>query len=326
MNNMMVLLTFGICSPILSFVIVLTICLHSFQWLYYIGRFYILRIENYDQVVIYQEKKRQTSKFEVCEISSINSLDSSYESADMNNHIINRGMISSNQNNNNRVKNFGGYNFQEDDQKVSFSSLFNPNGMDNNINININNSNLHLITANSKFDIYLRTINALLEETIGHYKICIWPILWTSCLFMLCLCWDMAGDNVGWKKALWVPGCSLLILPLIWCCNYLIRYYQCFKEKEDDNLLRNINDINFEININDQLIGEEKYNYNEYLYDEENKGLNNTTNNNNIIRNSNGRSSNQSSNMSVDKSNVKLNQEDNGQVVSTIHSERGQIL
>lgn len=46
MNNLMILVTFGVCSPLLAFVIILTIILSGKHWLYLIGRFFLLRIEN----------------------------------------------------------------------------------------------------------------------------------------------------------------------------------------------------------------------------------------------------------------------------------------
>jgi Leucine-rich repeat (LRR) protein len=32
-----------------------------------------------------------------------------------------------------------------------------------------------------------------------------WIVVWTSCFFYVVLCWDIAGDEVGWERAVWVP-------------------------------------------------------------------------------------------------------------------------
>jgi hypothetical protein len=32
-----------------------------------------------------------------------------------------------------------------------------------------------------------------------------WIVVWTSCFFYVLLCWDIAGDEVGWERAMWVP-------------------------------------------------------------------------------------------------------------------------
>lgn len=46
-----------------------------------------------------------------------------------------------------------------------------------------------------------------------------WIIIWTSCFFFIVLCWDIAGDEVGWEKSFWVPlsgiGALLIIIGYI---------------------------------------------------------------------------------------------------------------
>ena len=43
---------------------------------------------------------------------------------------------------------------------------------------------------------------------------CVWPVIWSSASFFAFLCWDVLGDEVGWKRALWAP-CLVLALPLV---------------------------------------------------------------------------------------------------------------
>jgi hypothetical protein len=49
----------------------------------------------------------------------------------------------------------------------------------------------------------------LLSESLGHigraYHYRLWVIVWSSCLFFCFLCWDIAGDEVGFLRAVWVP-------------------------------------------------------------------------------------------------------------------------
>lgn len=33
----------------------------------------------------------------------------------------------------------------------------------------------------------------------------VWIVIWSSCFFFMFLCWDIAGDEFGLKKSLWVP-------------------------------------------------------------------------------------------------------------------------
>lgn len=256
----------------------------------HIGRFYILRIENYDKIILQQERKKQNPSVEFCDISSINSLDSS---GSVN---VNSFHSSSLTINNNRTKSWGGYNFKEEDhQKFKFSPS---SSVDRSYN-----STPNFLMVNSKFDVYLKIINTLLEDTPGHFKACVWSILWTSCLFMICLCWDMAGDHVGWKKALWVPCTGLCILPLIGYTHYLIEYYKCCQRimKNNEDEFWNGNEIENQL----------KEDENENEFENENK-----------IDSIN----------KVERFNFKLNQVENrssessSQVISTIHSERGTFV
>jgi hypothetical protein len=45
MNNIILLLSFGLCSPVLCALITVSICLHLWSWLVLIGRFVFARIE-----------------------------------------------------------------------------------------------------------------------------------------------------------------------------------------------------------------------------------------------------------------------------------------
>jgi hypothetical protein len=36
-----------------------------------------------------------------------------------------------------------------------------------------------------------------------------WIVVWSSCFFSVLLCWDIAGDEVGWMHSLWVPGVAV---------------------------------------------------------------------------------------------------------------------
>jgi hypothetical protein len=39
----------------------------------------------------------------------------------------------------------------------------------------------------------------------GSYLRMVWPILWSSGLFVAFLCWEISGDTVGWEHSLWAP-------------------------------------------------------------------------------------------------------------------------
>lgn len=60
-------------------------------------------------------------------------------------------------------------------------------------------------------------IHALEKSLIGisnALSLMVWPIIWSSCFFIVFLCWEISGDAVGWKKSGWVP-LTILILAVI---------------------------------------------------------------------------------------------------------------
>lgn len=72
MNNLVILVTFGVCSPLLAFVIILTIYLTGQHWLFLIGRFFLLRIEN--SALIFGENEHEGCVQEILSIENAPSL------------------------------------------------------------------------------------------------------------------------------------------------------------------------------------------------------------------------------------------------------------
>lgn len=121
MNNLLLFLSFGLCSPVLCWYITLSICLHLSSWLILIGRFII------------------------CSSDSV-------------------------------------------EQKTNTRNEF------------------------------VILLNEQVQGIQSSIVVCKWPIISTSCLFITLLCWDMAGDAVGWERAMWVPltGIAIFLLILLW--------------------------------------------------------------------------------------------------------------
>lgn len=44
----------------------------------------------------------------------------------------------------------------------------------------------------------------------------VWPVTWSSPLFFAFLCWDVLGDEVGWKDAWWAPLLVLAVPVCLW--------------------------------------------------------------------------------------------------------------
>jgi hypothetical protein len=50
---------------------------------------------------------------------------------------------------------------------------------------------------------------------------CVWPVVFSSGLFFSFLCWDVLGDDIGWREALWAPA---LILGLCACLYIFVKF------------------------------------------------------------------------------------------------------
>jgi hypothetical protein len=159
-NNLILLLSFGLCSPVLGCYIALSICVSLCSWLMLIGRFVFLRLPSFSS----------TSPSHGVPVSTI-SLPPS-PSPPSSNPLNAAALV---------------------------SSEF-PPGVPQ----------------------YQDRLVAILDQQLhgfhSYLLVCKWPIILTSCFFFSVICWDIAGDKVGWFSALWVPlvGVAMLVMLLAW--------------------------------------------------------------------------------------------------------------
>jgi hypothetical protein len=174
-NNLMILLTFGLCSPILALVLVCTISVTGLQWLFFIGRFFLLRLRNPSKLA----KRFQSDECQIVEAATLTKKFSLEKDS---------------------VKDL-------EDERRSEANLERRS------------------TISVVMDEPLLILDAILRKTVRYESVYIWPIVITSCLFVTCLSWDMAGDRVGWSGAIWVPICGVLMPPVLWIlCRWDGRY------------------------------------------------------------------------------------------------------
>lgn len=133
-NNCIILLSFGICSPVLGCYISLSVCCNLSCWMILIARFVFLRLEGLGRYLA--------------------------------------------------------------DRVVSDTE--------------------HIVWEHKDF--YLCRLHHQLHNVQQSIMVSKWPVACTSTLFMMLLCWDMVGDQVGWYAGLWVPitGAGMIILIWIW--------------------------------------------------------------------------------------------------------------
>jgi len=73
-------------------------------------------------------------------------------------------------------------------------------------------------------DIALVTLEKTLSTTVPILECCMWPVVIGTSVFFVFICWDMAGDEVGWRHSTWVP-CVVISVPfMIWATRWLIQW------------------------------------------------------------------------------------------------------
>lgn len=133
MNNLIILLTFGLCSPILASYITINLCIYLSSWIVLIGRFIMFRLSS---------------------ISDLNDKNDPLNSIDM--------------------------------------------------------------------DPFIPLLNSQVEGVHLYLRASKRPIILTSCFFFTLICWDIAGDKVGWYHSLWVPGSGFLMAVILLLWNRLL--------------------------------------------------------------------------------------------------------
>jgi hypothetical protein len=73
-----------------------------------------------------------------------------------------------------------------------------------------------------KEDPLLLLLNRQLQGVSSSLLVCKWPIMLTSCFFVTLLAWDVAGDQGGWFKALWVPIAGVAMALLLWVWDQIL--------------------------------------------------------------------------------------------------------
>lgn len=71
-----------------------------------------------------------------------------------------------------------------------------------------------------------RAIEALqlaVKSSEPYFYVGVWPLIYVSCLFFICLCWDMAGDKVGWNHSYWVVFAAIAAQLVVALCLHYTR-------------------------------------------------------------------------------------------------------
>jgi hypothetical protein len=49
-----------------------------------------------------------------------------------------------------------------------------------------------------------------------------WLITWVSAAYVAMMCWDIAGDAVGWARSMWLPAVALFYPALLWTVDFIV--------------------------------------------------------------------------------------------------------
>jgi hypothetical protein len=177
MNNIMLLLSFGLCSPVLGCYILLSICVSSMTWQILIGRYL---------------RDKMTSNQVLSEFDQLTCVRDTIE-----------------------LSNF---------KMLSEDSTLNILVLDEDASLKLETAELEsdpkrpgVGQANQEIVPEHFVISA--RSAVNSVLICKWPILWTSCVFITLLCWEIVGDQVGWAGGWWILLFGALIMIGAWVCD-----------------------------------------------------------------------------------------------------------
>jgi hypothetical protein len=141
LNHLLVFCTFGMCSPFLALIMIVSVSLKHHMWVVFIGRFVHLRV-------------------------------------------------------------------------MCYSGTCTGGGTGDDTGIDVN------VYRRASDDQALVSLSAACLPIMEIVSGCVWPVVCSSGLFFSFVCWDVMGDEVGWKKALWAPAVVLGMCILLRVCVY----------------------------------------------------------------------------------------------------------
>jgi hypothetical protein len=179
-SNIILLLSFGLCSPVLACYITLSTCVTGWCWSMLVGRFVSCRLD--------ATSPSSPSSREDDLHSATNPMPSvcDPEVEDKKDKLENGSAVAE---------------CVEDGGFSSDSMSNSPQGT---------------------VDPFLTLLNHQLRGVASSLVACKWPVISTSCFFVTMLCWDMVGDEVGWKAGLWVPVAGAMMLLVVWLWDHLL--------------------------------------------------------------------------------------------------------
>jgi hypothetical protein len=96
------------------------------------------------------------------------------------------------------------------------------------------------------FDPSFRLVVTLIHDLAPACRNLVWIVIWSSCFFFMFLCWDIAGDELGLERSLWVPT-VVLGITIIFYFYFLLfplsqsqREEKKMKEEEEEEVISSL--------------------------------------------------------------------------------------
>jgi hypothetical protein len=203
-NNVILMLSFGLCSPVLSCYITLSTCATLLCWLMLIGRFVYCCIENQSAGGANADAGTGADA-DAGTNRSLESRQNDLLCEDQQNPISGLTSMSCDRD---RHRDSGD-NLRDIESEIEI-------GKDEEKASDSVRSTHPTTPLPQRPPILLCLLDEQLRGVRSSLSVCKWPVILTSCFFVTLFCWDMVGDEVGWEEGLWVPVAGVLMLLFVW--------------------------------------------------------------------------------------------------------------
>jgi hypothetical protein len=78
-------------------------------------------------------------------------------------------------------------------------------------------------------DVAIEDFNSAVAHTDELLQLILWPLVWSSALFVATVCFDMSTDEVGWRASVWIPITTICVPIAIWICVQILTLLDAYR-------------------------------------------------------------------------------------------------
>lgn len=188
MNNMLLMMTFGLCSPVLALAIACAVILKMAFWMLLIGRF--------ARSFFRKEKEKENVEAAVTVAPTPNSITASDTTNPMSSAASAGDSCTTGDS---RAVTMACTSSKDTDVTITTSSR------DSTAELLVRQSRIsHAIESKTGIHFSLMALAEMQIPLLRVLEGSFWHIAWCSALFIALMSWDMATDEVGWLKSIWI--------------------------------------------------------------------------------------------------------------------------